>query len=103
MATLLDWGKAKAFTLGMRSILGSEPEIIDYGDYLEISFSPQQQEEFRAYLDSVVKRKILPGQETELPTIQIRFGEVLVPWGVKYLLPAFVGTFLAGLFLGKIR
>jgi hypothetical protein len=94
--------KAQAFAIAMYKLSGVAPDVQIYDDYVEVSWSDAQRREFVGYLD----RQILTGarrlfQPTEIldeppPDVQIRWGDVIIPWSIRYTLPAMVAVFLAG-------
>ena len=93
--------KAKAIALGIKGMIGEEPSIYTYDTYVEIDFSPQQQKKLIAYLDTQVKR-LFGDAQAAAPELQVRFGKVLIPWGVRYLLPVGVVLFGAGFMSNSI-
>jgi len=102
--SLADYAKAKAFTLWVKSIIGKEPEIINVNEqYLEIDFKPDEIEAFKSYLDRQVGGLLVPKPTDQTPpTVQIRFGKILVPWSIQYLLPAIAGVFGLGYLTGNL-
>lgn len=87
--------KAKAISLGIRGMIGEEPAIITYDDYVEIDFTEEQRRKLIAYFDTHVQ-KLFRGGPTDAPELQVRFGKVLIPWGVRYLAPVMFGVFAMG-------
>lgn len=87
--------KAKAIQIGIRNMIGEEPALSVYDTFAEIDFTEEQARKFREYLDSHV-RKLFRDRAVTPPELQIRFGKVLIPWGVSYLLPVLVASFAAG-------
>lgn len=94
--TPLTWVKAKALTAWVKSAIGEEPTIRQYGnEYLEVDFTQAQQDKLKAYLNSQVVG-LFSDKTKEPPDLQVRFGKVLVPWATAYLAPVFAGVFGMG-------
>lgn len=96
---LTDIAKAKAFALWAKSATGIEPEIINVDNqYLEIKFTNEEIQAWKRYLDSVLFKSVKPAAGQPAPVVQIRFGEVLLPWASRYL----IALIIAGVVLGRI-
>lgn len=94
--TPLTWVKAKALQAWVKSAIGEAPTIKQYGDqYLEIDFTPEQQQALREYLNVQVSG-IFGDKSRPAPDLQVRFGKVLIPWATQYLAPIFAGVFAMG-------
>jgi len=92
----LDILKAEGIAAGINAMIGSKPEIRSVGNqYLEIVFSEPQRAAMVQYLDQRVGR-MFDTTPQAAPAIQIQWGDVLIPWSVKYLAPAFLGVFALG-------
>jgi hypothetical protein len=92
----LDVLKAEGIAAGINAMIGSKPEIRAIGDqYLEIVFTDAQRAAMVQYLDNRVGR-LFDTTPQAAPTIQIAWGDVLIPWSVRYLAPAFIGVFALG-------
>jgi len=96
--TVLDYAKAKAFTLWAGHATGIEPEIINVDNkYLEIDFNKQEIQAWGKYLDQSIFKALKPAPPgTEPPTIQIRFGKVLLPWASRYIIALLIGGVIIG-------
>lgn len=94
--TPVTWIKAKALTAWVKSAIGQEPTIQQFGnEYLEIDFTPEQQQLLRDYFNRQV-RGLFADKTAEAPDLQVRFGKVLIPWATQYLAPIFAGVFAMG-------
>lgn len=92
----MDVIKAEGIAIALGSMIGSRPAVVNiYDQYLEIQFSDQQRRAFMDYLDARVD-PLFGGQQQPAPTIQIKWGDVLIPWSVKYLAPAILAVFAMG-------
>lgn len=88
--------KAEAIAVALGAMIGSRPAVVNVDDqYLEVRFSEEQKRRFIAYLDQRV-RPLYSGQPQAAPTVQVRWGDVLVPWSVRYLAPAILAVFAMG-------
>ena len=87
--------KAEAFRTWIKSLIGEKPELVVYQDYAEIKWTDEQRAKLMALLDDRVKRLFRPSDQAA-PELQIRFGKVLVPWSVRYIVPAALGVFALG-------
>lgn len=89
-----DVAKAKAFTLWVKNIIGSEPQIItsDQG-YVQVNFSAEQRQLLMQWLDRQISAL---WQQRDPSGLQINFGQVLFPWALRYVLPTAGAVFLAG-------
>jgi hypothetical protein len=88
--------KAEGIAIALGTMIGSRPAVVNIdGQYLEIQFSEDQKRAFMAYLDQRVD-PLFSNQPRPAPTIQVRWGDVLVPWSIKYLAPAIVAVFAMG-------
>lgn len=95
--TPLTWIKAKALTAWINSAIGETPEIKQYGNqYLEVTFTEQQQAKLKQYLNTQVVGIFADKTGKEAPDLQVRFGAVLIPWATQYLAPIFAGVFAMG-------
>lgn len=91
-----DFVKAEAMAIAIGNMIGSRPAVRNINDqYLEIQFSDEQKAAFIQYLDKAVN-PLFSQEPRPAPTIQVRWGDVLVPWSVKYLAPAIVAVFAMG-------
>lgn len=105
---LAAFAKANAFAISMHKITGHKPLVTDYGEYVEVSFPDDVRSGTIEYLDRTVSGifqklfKPVPTDE-ELPDVQIRFGEVIIPWSIRYLAPAMVGLLALGYFAGRAK
>jgi hypothetical protein len=91
--------KATLFANWVETTIGTRPQVIQYEDFVEVTFSPEQQQEMKGWLDQQVGRMFTSRPiDAEPPSLQIRFGDILVPWSIQYLAPAFFVTFFAGWF-----
>jgi hypothetical protein len=100
--TPLDMLKAKALAEGIKAMIGSAPTIEYVGDqYIEIVFTEAQRQQLIAYLDQRVGRAF-SAEPQAAPTIQIAWGDVLIPWSIKYLAPAMVALFGLGFMTNAI-
>lgn len=94
--------KAEAIAMAIGTMIGSRPAVRNVnGQYLEITFSDAQKAAFIEYLDQRVT-PLYSGQPQPAPTIQVRWGDVLVPWSVKYLAPAILAVFAMGFMTNAI-
>jgi len=94
--------KAQAIAIGLGKMIGSTPAVVNVdGQYLEIQFSEAQKRAFIDYLDARVT-PLYGGGAQPAPTIQVRWGDVLVPWSVKYLAPAILAVFAMGFLSSSI-
>jgi len=94
--TPLDILKAEGIAAGINAMIGSKPEIRAVGNqYLEIVFSDAQRADMINYLDQRVGG-IFDKTPQDAPAIQLQWGDILIPWSVKYLAPAFIGLFALG-------
>jgi len=91
-----DYIKAQAMAMTIGNMIGSTPAVVNVdGQYLEIQFTDAQKRAFIEYLDRAV-RPLWSNEPRPAPTVQVRWGDVLVPWSVKYLAPAILAVFAAG-------
>lgn len=99
-ATIL---KAEAFATWVERTIGSRPRIVEKiatlptgeeHEYIDIVFSPEQRQQLIRWLDDQLGGAL----QTDRPPqdIQINLGGVLLPWSMRYLLPAGVGLFGLG-------
>ncbi len=94
--TTLDVLKAEGIAAGIKAMIGTKPEIRAVGDqYLEIVFTEEQRAKMINYLDQRVGG-LFDKTPQAAPAIQIQWGDVLIPWSIKYLAPAFIGIFALG-------
>lgn len=88
--------KAEAIAVALGAMIGSRPAVVNVDDqYLEVRFSDAQREQFIRYLDQRVQ-PLYSGKPQAAPAVQVRWGDVLVPWSVKYLAPAILAVFAMG-------
>ena len=88
--------KAEGIAIAIGSMIGSRPAVVNIDNqYLEITFTEEQKRAFIEYLDSRVD-PLFSRAPRPAPTIQVRWGDVLVPWSVKYLAPAILAVFVMG-------
>lgn len=88
--------KAQGIAVAIGSMIGSRPAVVNIdGQYLEIQFSEAQKAAFIEYLDQRVQ-PMFSGQPRPAPTIQVKWGDVLIPWSIKYLAPAILAVFAMG-------
>lgn len=94
--------KAEGIAIALGTMIGSRPAVVNIdGQYLEIQFSEEQKATFIEYLDQRVA-PLYGGAPRPAPTIQVKWGDVLVPWSVKYLAPAILAVFAMGFLSGGI-
>lgn len=93
--TLATRAKARAISLGINAMIGSQPEIVEYGDqYIEVRLNDAQKAALIDYLDRQVGKLFRGPQEP--PDLQVRLGDVLLPWSLRYLGPALIGSAALG-------
>lgn len=101
--TAATWLKAQAFAGWVRRTIGSPPTIVEKTatlpdgsrhEYLSVEFSEQQREQFVRWLDEQAGGVFESDREPS--DIQIDFGGILLPWSIRYLLPAGIGLFGVG-------
>jgi len=99
----LDFAKAKAFTMWVKNIIGSEPAIINVNDqFLEIDFTEAEITAMKKWLDNQVGGLLKPRPvNVAPPTVQIKLGKIIVPWSVQYLFPIIAGVFGIGYLTGN--
>ena len=93
--SLIDRAKATLAAKWVESVIGQQPPVIDHGDYLEVDFTPEQIQLFKNYLNNQV-RGAFTATNKKPPTVQIRFGKILIPWSIENLAPFFIGSFGLG-------
>lgn len=100
--TLADIAKAEGIAIAIGAMIGSRPAVVNIDNqYLEIQFTQEQKDLFIAYLDARVD-PLFSREPRPAPTIQIRWGDILVPWSIKYLAPAIVAVFAMGYMTNSI-
>lgn len=92
-------GKAKAFSLWVRSIIGSEPIVSVNPEYVAVEFTPEQRMLMVEYLDQQVGSMLTAGENGDL---RIAFGDILVPWSMRYMVPLFAGLVLLGYGISQV-
>jgi hypothetical protein len=96
MAKPGDLLKANALAAAVGKLTGFTPQVLEYPDYVEVNFPPDVRAGIVGYLDQQIG-SLLTGRKTaeDLPSVQVRWGQVLAPWSLRMLLPA--GALLFGL------
>ena len=90
----IELAKAKAFSLWVKNVIGEEPLLYIYDDFIEVKFTEEQQQKMIAWLDTQVGGMF---QKEKAPaTLKINFNDVLIPWSTRYMLPAMIGVFALG-------
>ena len=93
--------RATAFAIGMERVTGVRPQVDIYDNYVEVWWPAERAAETISYLDrqigGVIGRAI-QGEPTsdDPPDVQIRFGQVILPWSLRYVIPILAAAFLAG-------
>lgn len=92
---LKDIGLAKAYTAWIKNQIGSEPTlyISTDPDIVEVRYTPEQRQLLFAWLDQQVANAFKPKEPGEL---RLNFGDVLLPWALRYMVPTVGAIFLAG-------
>lgn len=98
----IDYLKAVAYTKWVQSIIGEQPAIVRRDDgTIYINFTEPQQQKMRAWLDKQLFNTIANNDQSEKPTIEYGIGGIVLPWSMRYVLPASIAIFLFGKFLGR--
>lgn len=87
--------QAKAFAVFISSILGEAPKVNVYDTFVEIEFTDKNRAYFEKLMNEQIFKLARPTDEAP-PTIQIKFGELVLPWALKYLIPITAGSFILG-------
>lgn len=100
--------KAKAFAVSMQKITGHEPKVTVYDDYVEVAWDEASRAGTIAYLDKTVQTafgRLFSSTPTDAapPDVQIRFGDVILPWSLRYVIPILLMAFAAGYATRSIR
>lgn len=104
----LTLAKAKAFTLWIRGITGTEPTILVYEhpeknmQVVRVDFTSEQKQQMINWLDRQALSFFTP-ESVEESDLNINFGGVLLPWSLRYLLPTGLAIFMLGRLTGGRR
>jgi len=99
-APLIDYAKALAYTKWINSIIGEQPQIVRRDDgTLFVDFTEQQQQKMHAWLDKQVFKAARPTDEKA--NVEYGIGNIVVPWSMRYIIPASIVIFLFGKILGR--
>lgn len=92
--------QAQAFAVFIGNVLGEQPILNEYDNYIEIEFTPGNKAVFDKMMNDQLFNSIRPGAVTSEnpPEIQIKFGDLILPWAMKYVIPAIGLSFFAGRF-----
>ena len=104
MISEVDKIKATGIRYALQKLTGVTPDMTYYDDYIEIAFTEDQARKIRETIDNKVKQFFMPGKKVlpiEPPKIQIKWGNVILPAAMKYLVPFGVLAFALGLASGK--
>lgn len=96
MAAASDLLKANALAAAIGKITGFRPEVIEFPQYVEVNFPPETRAGIVNYLDGQIGT-LLTGKKLDVaaPSVQVRWGQVLAPWSLRFLIPA--GALLFGI------
>lgn len=99
---LKDIALAKAYTTWIKNQIGSEPTLYVSSDpdYIEVRYSPEERELLIQWLDSQVVKALQPRQPGDM---RLNFGDVLLPWALRYMVPTVGAIFLAGYLTNGFR
>lgn len=92
----VDGYTAAGFSAFMMSISGENPTVVNLGkNKAQIVLSKKQIADLQKFLDDQLKNAISP---LKPPTLDIALGPAIIPWALKYAVPAAVGLILIGWF-----
>jgi hypothetical protein len=86
---------AKAYTTWIKNQIGTEPHLLVSSDpdYVEVQYTPEQRQLLFEWLDSQVANALSPRAPGDM---RLNFGDVLLPWALRYMVPTVGAIFLAG-------
>lgn len=88
--------KARAIAASFKQVTGVNPELMQYNDgSVELVFNDEQQKQIREYLDNQVRKKFTHSDD-QPPKIIIKWGDILIPWSLKFAVPSLLGAFGLG-------
>lgn len=95
MPTPANIAKAEAFSFFVRNITGTDPKLVisTEPDIVRVELTEQQKQIMIRWLDKQVINAFTGQEPGEL---DIDFGGVLVPWALRYLIPATALIFFGG-------
>lgn len=95
MANIKLIARAKVSQAAIKQILGIQPKMDIYDDYIELYYTPDTLPAAQTNFISLVERD-------EPSKIKIRFKPVIKPYAIKKVMPYAIGTLLTGFLLGKM-
>ena len=99
VGSLEDSAAAAGYAAFIYSLTGSTPEIVDLGDNrVRVVMTRDQADILQNWLDSQVAGFLHPRKPAK---VEFDLNPALVPWALKFALPAGIGLFLIGLLAGK--
>jgi hypothetical protein len=95
MANLQTTLKASAIQIAARELTGISPEIEQYPDHVRLFWTPENQRAMQQYIENQLKPR--PAGD-----VQIDVAPILLPLGVKKVLPYALGILAIGFIIGRV-